>query len=99
MANSASDARHSEAEIRKNLIKSGVIGGMLTLPKNMFYTVTLPGTLWFFSKNGEGKEPKILFIDARNIFRQVDRATVILLKNKYKILPLLPVSIGERTTG
>ncbi|MBN1416492.1 MAG: N-6 DNA methylase [Bacteroidales bacterium] len=74
MANSASDARHSEADIRKNLIKSGVIGGMLTLPKNMFYTVTLPATLWFFNKNREGKEPKILFIDARNIFRQVDRA-------------------------
>lgn len=74
MANSASDARHSEADIRKNLIKSGVIGGMLTLPKNMFYTVTLPATLWFFNKSREGKEPKILFIDARNIFRQVDRA-------------------------
>ncbi len=42
MANSASDARNSEADIRKNLVKSGVIDGMLTLPKNMFYTVTLP---------------------------------------------------------
>jgi type I restriction enzyme M protein len=74
MANSASDARNSEADIRKNLVKSGVIDGMLTLPKNMFYTVTLPATLWFFDKSNAGTEHKILFIDARNIFRQVTRA-------------------------
>jgi type I restriction enzyme M protein len=74
MANSASDARHSEADIRQKLIRSGVIDCMLTLPKNMFYTVTLPATLWFFDKNKAGKEPKVLFIDARNIFRQVTRA-------------------------
>jgi type I restriction enzyme M protein len=74
MANSASDARNSEADIRKNLVKSGVIDGMLTLPKNMFYTVTLPATLWFFDKKNAGTEHKILFVDARNIFRQVTRA-------------------------
>jgi len=74
MANSASDARNSELEIRKNLIKSGVIDCMLSLPKNMFYTVTLPATLWFFEKRKKSKEPKVLFIDARNIFRQVNRA-------------------------
>lgn len=74
MANSASDARNSEADIRQNLVKSGVIDCMLTLPKNMFYTVTLPATLWFFDKSKAGAEPKVLFIDARNIFRQVTRA-------------------------
>jgi type I restriction enzyme M protein len=74
MANSASDARNSEADIRRNLVKSGVIDCMLTLPKNMFYTVTLPATLWFFDKSKAGSQPKVLFIDARNIFRQIDRA-------------------------
>ena len=73
MANSASDARNSEAEIRQQLIKKGVISCMLTLPKNMFYTVTLPATLWFFDKN-KTDEGKILFIDARNIFKQVTRS-------------------------
>lgn len=72
MANSASDARHSEADIRRTLIENNLIYGMLTLPSNMFYTVTLPATLWFFDK---GKtDARILFIDARNIFTQVDRA-------------------------
>lgn len=75
MANSASDARNSEADIRQNLIKSGVVEAMLTLPKNMFYTVTLPATLWFFDKRNVGKKDnKVLFVDARNIFRQIDRA-------------------------
>jgi type I restriction enzyme M protein len=79
MANSASDARNSEADIRQQLIKSNVIDCMLTLPKNMFYTVTLPATLWFFDKSKcqpelvEG-EQRILFIDARNIFKQVTRS-------------------------
>ena len=72
MANSASDARHSEADIRKNLIENNLIYGMLTLPSNMFYTVTLPATLWFFDK--AKKDERILFIDARNIFTQIDRA-------------------------
>ncbi len=74
MANSASDARNSEADIRKKLIKDGLIDCMLTLPKNMFYTVTLPATLWFFDKSKKGLEPRVLFIDARNIFRQVTRS-------------------------
>lgn len=72
MANSASDARHSEADIRKKLIENNLIYGMLTLPSNMFWTVTLPATLWFFDK--EKKDKRILFIDARNIFKQIDRA-------------------------
>lgn len=72
MANSASDARHSEADIRRTLIERNLIYGMLTLPSNMFYTVTLPATLWFFDK---GKtDNRVLFIDARNIFTQIDRA-------------------------
>lgn len=72
MANSASDARHSEADIRQTLIENNLIYGMLTLPSNMFYTVTLPATLWFFDKDKQ--DDKILFIDARNIFTQIDRA-------------------------
>jgi type I restriction enzyme M protein len=72
MANSASDARHSEADIRRTLIEKNLIYGMLTLPSNMFYTVTLPATLWFFDR--AKVDNRILFIDARNIFTQVDRA-------------------------
>lgn len=73
MANSASDAGGSELEIRKKMIQDGIISQMVTLPSNMFSTVTLPATLWFFNKQRTNKD-EILFIDARNIFIQVDRA-------------------------
>ena len=76
MANSASDASGSEYEIRKKLIEEGVISQMVTLPSNMFSSVTLPATLWFFDKTKPQTDKKdtILFIDARNVFTQVDRA-------------------------
>lgn len=79
MANSASDARHSEADIRRELIEQNLIYGMLTLPSNMFYTVTLPATLWFFDKGKAERldadhAERFLFIDARNVFTQIDRA-------------------------
>ena len=76
MANSASDAGGSELEIRKKMIEDGIISQMVTLPSNMFSTVTLPATLWFFDKNKTKTEKRdeILFIDARNVFTLVDRA-------------------------
>ena len=73
MANSASDASGSEYEIRKKMIEDGIISQMVTLPSNMFSSVTLPATLWFFDK-ARTKKDEILFIDARNIFTQVDKA-------------------------
>ncbi|MBO7565474.1 MAG: SAM-dependent DNA methyltransferase [Bacteroidales bacterium] len=75
MANSASDAGSNDLEIRKNMISAGIIKQMVTLPSNMFTSVTLPATLWFFDKNKpQNQKDEILFIDARNIFTQVDRA-------------------------
>lgn len=76
MANSASDARSSEQDIRQQLIESHGVDAIVAVGPNMFYTVTLPCTLWFFDK-GKGstdRKDKVLFIDARNIYRQIDRA-------------------------
>jgi type I restriction enzyme M protein len=76
MANSASDARSSEQDIRQQLIESRSVDVMVAVGPNMFYTVTLPCTLWFFDK-GKAKTPRadsVLFLDARHIYRQVDRA-------------------------
>lgn len=58
------------------MIEEGIISQMVTLPSNMFSSVTLPATLWFFDKQKPNTEKKneILFIDARNIFTQIDRA-------------------------
>lgn len=76
MANSASDASGSEYDIRKKMIEDGIISQMVTMPSNMFTSVTLPATLWFFDKTKPQTEKKdtILFVDARNVFTQIDRA-------------------------
>ena len=89
MANSASDARTSEQELRQRLIEARAVDVMVAVGPNMFYTVTLPCTLWFFdrgkaarpSPSGSGvggavvdRRNTVLFIDARHIYRQVDRA-------------------------
>ncbi len=77
MPNSASDARNTEKEIRKKMVDSGIVDVMVSMPSNMFITVTLPATLWFFDK-AKAADPKrankILFLDARNVYRQIDRA-------------------------
>ena len=76
MANSASDARGSEQELRQNLIESKAVDVMVAVGPNMFYTVTLPVTLWFLDR-GKAKTPRadtVLFIDLRHVYRQVDRA-------------------------
>lgn len=87
MANSASDARGTELEIRKKLIEASAVDVMIAVGSNFFYTVTLPSTLWFLdngkrtlppSPPGRGQRVRasdtVLFLDARHLYRQIDRA-------------------------
>ena len=76
MANSAADAGKSEQLIRKQIIEQKCVDCIVAIGPNFFYTVTLPCTLWFFDK-GKAKSDradKVLFIDAREIYNQIDRA-------------------------
>lgn len=73
MASMATDAGKSEAEIRARLVEDGIVSIMLSLPSNMFFSVTLPATLWFFDK-ARRDDKRVLFINARNTYRQIDRA-------------------------
>lgn len=76
MANSASDAGNSERELRRKLVETGAVDCIVAVGPNMFFTVTLPVTLWFLDR-GKAKWPRgdqVLFVDARQLFRQVDRA-------------------------
>src|SRR5216683_8046230 len=76
MANSAADAGGTELEIRKKLIADKAVDVIVAVGSKFFYTVTLPVTLWFLDKGKRGteREDKVLFIDSRKIFRQIDRA-------------------------
>jgi type I restriction enzyme M protein len=79
MANSASDAGGGERELRRKLIETGAVDSIVAVGPNMFFTVTLPVTLWFLDR-GKAKGPRgdhVLFLDARHLFRQVTRANRI----------------------
>ena len=76
IANSASDARYTEFNIRKRLIEKDQVDIIISVSANFFYTVTLPVTLWFLNRGKKAtvNENKVLFIDARKIYTQIDRA-------------------------
>ncbi len=73
LANGALSSQNSgEGEIRKNIIQTDLVEGIVALPTQLFYSVTIPVTLWFISKNKKQKG-KTLFIDARKMGHMVDR--------------------------
>lgn len=61
-----------EGEIRKNIIEDDLIEGIVALPTQLFYSVTIPVTLWFITK-GKKQSGKTVFIDARKMGHMVDR--------------------------
>ncbi len=73
LANGALSTQTSgEGEIRKNIIEADLVEGIVAMPTQLFYSVTIPVTLWFISKDKKQKG-KTLFIDARKMGYMVDR--------------------------
>lgn len=79
MANGASSSNTSnEGVIRKNLIEASLVDCIVALPDKLFYSVQIPATLWFISRDRHNnkfrdRHEEILFIDARNLGLMVDR--------------------------
>jgi type I restriction enzyme M protein len=74
MASSASDAGHSEKDIREKLVKTGAVDVMMAIGNNFFYTRSLPCTLWFYDRAKEQdpqQRDRVLMLDARKIYRKV----------------------------
>ena len=73
LANGAlSSQTGGEGEIRKRIIEDDLIEGIIAMPPQLFYSVTIPATLWFITKDKKQKG-KTLFIDARKMGYMVDR--------------------------
>lgn len=69
---SLSTSTSGEGEIRKKIIEADLVEGIVALPSNLFYSVTIPACLWFISRNKKQKG-KTVFIDARKMGELVDR--------------------------
>lgn len=73
LANGALSTQSSgEGDIRRNIVDADLVEGIVAMPTQLFYSVTIPVTLWFISKNKKQKN-KTLFIDARKMGHMVDR--------------------------
>lgn len=73
LANGALSSQTSgEGEIRKRIVEDDLVEGIIAMPTQLFYSVTIPVTLWFITKNKKQKG-KTLFIDARKMGYMVDR--------------------------
>ncbi|WP_395655901.1 N-6 DNA methylase [Flavobacterium sp.] len=74
MASSASDAGHSEKDIRQKLVETGAVDVMVSIGTKFFYTRSLPCTLWFFDREKENdahRANQTLMLDLRDVYRKV----------------------------
>lgn len=72
LANGSLSAGGQEGEIRKNLIENDLVDCILSMPSNLFYTVTVPCSIWIINRNKKQKG-KTLFVNASNLGTMVTR--------------------------
>jgi type I restriction enzyme M protein len=74
MSSQASSAGHGEAEVRRKIVESGDVDVMISIRSNFFYTRVVPCELWHFDKGKPAeRRDQVLMLDARNIYRKVNR--------------------------
>jgi len=69
---SLSSQSGGEGDIRRKIVEDDLVEGIISMPSNLFYTVTIPVTLWFITRNKKQRN-KTLFIDARKMGTMVNR--------------------------
>ena len=73
LANGAlTSATGGEDKIRQAIIEDDLVEGIVALPPQLFYSVTIPVTLWFFNR-AKDQPGKTLFINATSLGSMVDR--------------------------
>ena len=78
MANGALSAGGVEGEIRRKIIEDDLVYGIIATPPKLFYTVSLPASLWFLRKSKpEHMRGKVLFVYAKNMFKPISRRQVV----------------------
>jgi type I restriction enzyme M protein len=74
MSSQASSAGHGEKDVRERIVRTGDVDVMMSIRVNFFYTRTVPCELWFFDRGKpETQREHVLMIDARNVYRKVNR--------------------------
>ncbi len=72
LANGSLSTSGQEGEIRKKLIQADLVDCIISMPTNLFYTVTVPCSIWIINRNKKQKG-KTLFINASNLGTMITR--------------------------
>jgi len=72
LANGSLSAGGQEGEIRKKIIENDLVDCIISMPTNLFYTVTVPCSIWIINRNKKQKG-KTLFINANDYGTMVTR--------------------------
>ena len=72
LANGSLSASNQEGEIRKKIIENDLVDCIIAMPTNLFYTVTVPCSIWIINRN-KSQKGKTLFINAINLGTMVTR--------------------------
>jgi type I restriction enzyme M protein len=74
LANGAMSSQSSgEGDIRKAIVKAGLVDCIISLPGQLFFNTGIPATLWFISRDRANRSDKTLFIDAREMGEMISR--------------------------
>ena len=76
MANGAMSVQTNDAQIRKGIIEDDLLDTVIALPKELFYTTSIPACIFVLSKGKKkdqyrDRSTETLFIDARDLFESV----------------------------
>ena len=74
----------AEYEIRKNIIEADLVDCIVNLPSKLFLNTQIPASLWFLKRNKTQRKGQILFIDARDMGKLINRRTRVLTEEDIK---------------
>ncbi|WGH90358.1 class I SAM-dependent DNA methyltransferase [Auritidibacter ignavus] len=84
LANGALSSKEgTNGEIRRNLVRTGLVDCIVAMPDKLFFNTGIPVSLWFVSKGRDGnghraRSGEVLFIDARKLGDMESRSLRVL---------------------
>ena len=76
MANGAMSSQNNEGEIRKGIVEDDLLDAVIALPKELFYTTSIPACIFIISSGKRDdkyrdRSGETLFIEATNLYESV----------------------------
>ena len=101
MANGAMSVQSKEGEIRQSIIEDDLLDAVIALPKELFFTTSIPACIFILSKGKDSdkyrdREGETLFVDAREEYKSINRTQNTLTEeNINKIVEKVRAYRGE----